>query len=54
MTALLFRLRVAIRDWWRGYSDADRESYLRKTAPGRYPPGSIVRVTRRELRSQYP
>lgn len=27
------RLREMIRDWWRGYSDADRESVRQKLTP---------------------
>jgi hypothetical protein len=47
----LARLMVVLRDWWRGYSDADRESYLRRMNPVYRAPGSIIRLTRREMKA---
>lgn len=43
-------IRTAIRDWWRGYSDADIASAAQKMR-GPHRPGGILRVTNRELRA---
>ena len=44
------RLIVVVRDWWRGYTDADiasmREKYSRLAAPGQ-----MIEITDAELRA---
>jgi hypothetical protein len=37
------------RDWWRGWSDEDRKSYLRKVAAAE--PGMAYPVTMGEMRA---
>ena len=43
-------LQNFIRDWWRGYSNEDIASAIRKME-GPHEPGSIVPVSNRELRA---
>lgn len=41
-----------IRDWWRGFSDADMASMLEKLAsPHMREPGSMLSITHAELRA---
>lgn len=44
------RIRNALRDWRRGYSQADLDSYRAKMVEPSWP-GKIVPVTKRELRA---
>lgn len=39
-------IRESLRDWWRGYSDADMRSVVAKiNDPRRHGPGEIIRLT---------
>jgi hypothetical protein len=40
-----------MRDWWRGWSDADLENVLQKLMQGSVKPGGIIYVTHSELRA---
>lgn len=40
-----------LRDWWRGWSDDDLESVLRKVEYKDAKPGGLIPVTHRELRA---
>jgi hypothetical protein len=39
-----------VKDWWRGYSDADRLSAMAKMS-GDKSPGGLIYVTEREMRA---
>jgi len=43
-------LKDFIRDWWRGYSQADLDSYRAKMAEPTWL-GKVIPVTKRELRA---
>jgi hypothetical protein len=44
-------LIVAMRDWWRGWSDEHLASVLTKIEVHGLNPGAIIPVTQRELRA---
>lgn len=44
------KLKIMLRDWWRGFTDADRQSAIGKTY-GPHQPGGIIPVTHAELRA---
>lgn len=40
-----------LRDWWRGWSDADLESAIEKVAQHIHLPGAAVKMTISEMRA---
>lgn len=42
--------REALRDWWRGYTDADMES-ARAIFARTYPPGAFIEISQGEMRA---
>lgn len=40
-----------LRDWWRGYSDADQERAVLKIAHGDNRPGSMIPLSCAEMRA---
>ena len=48
------RIKTWLRDWWRGYSDADVMTLLAKMEKGKsMKPGSVIELTNREARAMH-